>query len=281
VSGFLISPAEVRDRLGGDDLALLEVSFKNSDASYRSAHLPGARWAYWKALLWDELRREFAAPEVLAERLGAYGVRDDQTLVVYGDPVQFGTYALWVLQAGGQRDVRVLDGGKEHWIAAGLPLTTDEAELQAAPPRPYGPQDRSSIVGRDVVLQTLQDGNGTVILDLRSPEEYSGERVSPYDLVGTIDHGAERSGRIPGARHLYYRDLLRDDHTLRPPEELRAALAERGVGPDDHVIAYCRLSHRASLGWLALTEVAGHRSVQVYDGSWTEWGSMVGMPIER
>jgi thiosulfate/3-mercaptopyruvate sulfurtransferase len=132
-----------------------------------------------------------------------------------------------------------------------------------------------------VVLQALQNGDGTVILDLRSPEEYSGERVSPYDLVGTVDHGAERSGRIPGARHLYYRDLLRDDHTLRPREEIRAALAERGVGPDDRVIAYCRLSHRASLGWLALTEVAGHRSVQVYDGSWTEWGSMVGMPIER
>jgi thiosulfate/3-mercaptopyruvate sulfurtransferase len=265
VSGFLLSPAEARDRLGGDDLALLEVSFENSDQSYRQAHVPGARWAYWKALLWDDLRREFAAPPVLAERLGAYGVRQDHTLVVYGDPVQFGTYALWVLQAAGQRDVRVLDGGKEHWIAAGLPLTTDVPGLQVAPPRPYGPEDRSSIVGRDAVLQALRNGDGTVLLDLRSPEEYSGERVSPYDLVGTVDHGAERSGRIPGARHLYYRDLLRDDHTLRPREEIRAALAERGVGP----------------GWLALTEVAGHRSVQVYDGSWTEWGSMVGMPIER
>jgi len=96
VSGFLISPGEVHDRLGGDDLALLEVSFKNSDAGYRSAHLPGARWAYWKGLLWDDLRREFAAPGVLGERLGAHGVGDDQTLVVYGDPVQFGTYAVWV-----------------------------------------------------------------------------------------------------------------------------------------------------------------------------------------
>ena len=119
-----------------------------------------------------------------------------------------------------------------------------------------------------------------MIIDFRSPEEYVGERVSPPGMSGGVDHGAERAGHIPSARHLDYRELLNDDHTFKQPAELLAVLSARGVERSDQIIGYCRLSHRASLGWVALGDVAKLDSVRVYDGSWTEWGSIVGVPIE-
>jgi len=132
------------------------------------------------------------------------------------------------------------------------------------------------VVGRDEVLAAL--GGEALILDLRSPEEYRGERVAP--LTAPFDHGAERRGRIPGARHLFYERLLAEDGTFLPPDELRAAFREAGLVDGGDVIAYCRLGHRASLGWFLLSELLGHDRVRVYDGSWTEWGSIVGVPVE-
>jgi len=181
--------------------------------------------------------------------------------------------------SAGFQNVQVLDGGKENWLTAGLPLEHGRLPPDSSKPREHGEVDRSSVIGRDDVSQALA-AQSHVLLDLRSPEEYRGERVSPYDMPGGVDHGAERAGRIPGARHLYYRDLLQPNATLRPESEIVSAAGERGVSFDDPIILYCRLSHRASLGWLALTE-AGFRDVAVYDGSWTEWGSLVGVPIER
>jgi thiosulfate/3-mercaptopyruvate sulfurtransferase len=273
----LIAPDELVGRLGDPTLALLEVSFVPDESSHRAGHIPGAGWAYWKTLLWDDRMRQLATGEQTGSRLGELGVGAGQTLVVYGDPVQFGSYALWVLEMAGQRDVRMLDGGKEYWLAAGLPLEKGAHIASATGPRPAGPGDRSDAIGRDDVLAAVAR-RSHVILDLRAPEEYVGERVSPGD---GFDHGAERTGRIPGAHHLYFRELLSDTGRLRTREEILSALAARDATPDDAIITYCRLSHRASLGWLALTEVAGASDVRVYDGSWTEWGSMVGMPIER
>jgi thiosulfate/3-mercaptopyruvate sulfurtransferase len=273
----VIAPEELVARLGEPTLALLEIAFVPDESGYRAGHIPGAGWAYWKTLLWDDRMRQLATSEQAAARLGELGIGAGQTLVVYGDPVQFGSYALWVLEAAGQSDVRMLDGGKEHWLAAGLPLETGSRVAPAVAPRPSGPGDRSTVIGRDDVLAAVAQ-RSHVILDLRAPEEYAGERVSPGD---GFDHGAERVGRIPGAQHLYFRELLTDTGRLRSSQEITTALAARDATPGDPIITYCRLSHRASLGWLALTEVVGADHVQVYDGSWTEWGSMVGMPIER
>jgi thiosulfate/3-mercaptopyruvate sulfurtransferase len=200
--------------------------------------------------------------------------------VLYGDPLQYGTYALWALTATGQQDVLVLDGGKEHWAGAGYPLRSAYTDLARSAPRAHRAEDRSQVIGRDGVLAALDDPE-VAIVDFRSDEEYAGERVSPYGMAGGVDHGAERTGRIPGARHLFYRDLLNDDWTFRSAPELVAAAATQGISPEDRVIGYCRLAHRASLGWVALGDRAGFSSVRVYDGSWTEWGSIVGVPIER
>jgi thiosulfate/3-mercaptopyruvate sulfurtransferase len=278
-SGRLIGAAELAARLGDPSLAVIEISFVDDDTSFRTAHVPGAAWAYWKRLLWHDTMRLFAPPERLARRLGELGAGSDRTLVLVGDPVQFGTYALWVLLAQGFHDVRVLDGGKENWLASGLPLEPGHPRPDPSDPREHAEADHTSIVGRDAVSHALA-AHSHVLLDLRSPEEYTGKRVSPNDMLGGVDHGAERTGRIPGARHLYYRDLLHPNAQLRPSSEIISAANKRGVSFDDPIILYCRLSHRASLGWLALTE-AGFNHIAVYDGSWTEWGSLVGAPIEQ
>jgi len=272
----LLSAEELAARLGEPGLALLEVAFEPGGAAFREAHVPGSRWAWWKTLLWHETERRFPDPATMAARLGELGVGDGDTLVLVGDPIQFATYAYWVLQMLGRDDLVVLDGGRARWLAGGFPVESGEPRPVSAATHSPGATDFSAAVGRDEVLASL--GGERVILDFRSPEEYAGERVSPASAP--IDHGAERKGRIPGARHLHYERLLADDGTFRSQDELEAVFAAAGVRGEDDVIAYCRLSHRASLGWFVLTRLLGRERVRVYDGSWTEWGSMVGMPVE-
>lgn len=271
----LIAAEELAARLGEPGLAVLEVAFDPSDAAFRDAHVPGARWAHWKELCWHATDRRFAEPETLARRLGALGVGGGDELVLVGDPIQFATYAHWVLRMNG-RDSRVLDGGRARWLAGGFPVETGPAPPAEPVEHPAGAADPSTAVGRDEVLDSL--GGPVLLLDLRSAEEYRGERVAPP--TAPFDHGAERRGHIPGARHLAHERLLTADGTFLPPDELRAVLADAGVDDGSEVITYCRLGHRASLGWFVLSELLGHERVRVYDGSWTEWGSIVGVPVE-
>lgn len=273
----LISAEELAGRLGEPGLAVLEVAFHPPRGPFLEAHVPRSRWVHWKALCWHDTERRFPSPETIAKRLGALGVGSDDELVLVGDPIQFAAYAYWVLHMLG-RPARILDGGRARWLTGGFPVESGEPEpLRAEHAVPADTADFASIVGRDEVLASI--GGDALLLDFRSAEEFRGERVAP--LTAPMDHGAERHGHIPGARHLPHELLLADDGTLLPPDELRAIFAEVGLRPGDEVIAYCRLSHRASLGWFVLTELVGHDRVRVYDGSWTEWGSMVGMPVER
>jgi|FLYL01.1.fsa_nt_gi thiosulfate/3-mercaptopyruvate sulfurtransferase len=258
-------------------LVIAEVSSqKASSAEYSVAHIPGARFVYWKDLCWKELVRDFPTSEEMAARLGRLGVGDDTTLVLVGDPIQFSTYAYWVMtMTGFEHLALVLDGGRDLWIREGRPTTDRVPEVTPAdPPRP-GVSSVECRIGRDEVLAGL--GSPTrMLLDLRSREEYLGLRVSPATLE--FDHGAERAGHIPGARHLPYDRLLTEDGRFKPTDQLAAEFD--GLDLDDReVVTYCRLSHRASLGWFVLTRLLGRSNVRVYDGSWTEWGSMVGMPI--
>lgn len=258
-------------------MRVIEIASLNDPAAYRAGHVPGAVWWYWKAALWHDTDREFPTPETMAVRLGQIGVGPETTVVLCGDPVQYGTYAFWVLTLCGHPDVRLLDGARTRWIADGRPLAT-EALAPSAVAYPPRPGDGSSRVGRDEVRAGL-GRPGRLLLDARSPEEYRGERVMPPPF---FDHGAERTGRIPGAVHLYFRELLNDDDTFKHPDELRRVLGARGAAPDlGDIVAYCRLSHRATLLWFAMRHLLGYRNVRIYDGSWTEWGSIVGFPIER
>jgi thiosulfate/3-mercaptopyruvate sulfurtransferase len=275
----LVSPAWLVEHRDDPKVRLIEIagmSQPNMEA-YKAGHVPGAVCWPWKEMLWDSHMRDFADAEEFARRMGAAGIGNDSTVVLYGEDIQFGVYAWWTLTYCGHEHVKVLDGGRYRWLAEGRALTTEVPP--PASPVAYRPAERREHmrVMRDEVLAAVQAG-GAAILDARSPEEYSGARVGG---PGGPDVGAVRYGRIPGARHIYYLELMDETRSFRPIEALAAELAARGVGPDDEVIAYCRMSHRATVLYFALTQLLGFEKVRVYDGSWTEWGNLVGFPIER
>jgi thiosulfate/3-mercaptopyruvate sulfurtransferase len=274
----LVSTAWLEEHLADPSVVIFEVSIDPPEsAAYFTGHVPGALFVYWKDLVWHDTDRQCATPDVLAERLGERGVGDDTTVALIGDPFQFAPYTYWVMTMGGQEErCRLVDGGRRAWLAHGRPLTTEIPEVE---PRRLAPgvADQRSRVGRDEVLAGL-GVPGRVLIDLRSPEEYRGERVSPPWVE--FDHGAERRGHIPGAHNLFVDELLQDDGTLLPPDRLRERFDELPLDTADEIVTYCRLSHRGSLGWFVLTRILGRDNVRVYDGSWTEWGSMVGMPVE-
>lgn len=277
----MVSPDWLAEHLDDPSIVVLEVAFAlpENAAYFTDGHIPGAHFVYWKDLCWHDRDRQFASGPELASRLGAFGVTDETTLVLVGDTIQFATYAFWVLTMGGLDHLaRVLDGGRQTWEREGRPLT---AEVPVAPaPSSVTPHagDVSGRLGRDEVLSHLGDPN-RVLVDMRSEEEYRGKRVSPAHFA--VDYGAERKGRIPGARHLYYERLLGTDGRFLPAPEIEEQLDSVGADRNADVVTYCRLSHRATLGWFAATHLLGRGNVRVYDGSWTEWGSIVGVPIER
>jgi thiosulfate/3-mercaptopyruvate sulfurtransferase len=274
----LVTPEWLEHSRGNPNLVLVEIAGLGQDEmqAYRAGHVPGAHGWLWKQTLWDGRMRDFPAPEEFARRMGAAGIANDTTVVFYGEDVQFGVYAWWALRYCGHGDVRVLDGGRYRWSAEGRPLETHPPAPR--PPARYAPVQRrpGMRVFRDEVLAALS--SETKIVDARSPEEYAGLRVGG---PGGPDVGAVRAGRIPGARHLHFRDLLDENKAFRSREELQALFAEQGVAAGDDVIAYCRMSHRAAVAHFALTQLLGFEKVRVYDGSWTEWGNLVGVPIER
>jgi len=264
--------------LDDPSVRIAEISSTPEPDVYRGGHIPGAVWFFWKDICWHDTDREFVSPDKLAARLGAAGIGPDHTLVLCSDVVQYGTYAYWAFTMAGRRNLAVLDGSRTKWLREGRPLTRD---IPRHAPVQYPPQpgDASMRMGRDAVRAGLGEP-GRLLLDVRSPEEYAGERVME---LGKFDHGAERAGRIPGAVHLYYRSLLNDDDSYKSPEELERIFKRVGASRQapDEVVVYCRLSHRASLTWVALTRLLGRENVKIYDGSWTEWGSIVGFPVER
>lgn len=275
----LVSTQWLADNLDNPTLVILEVSIDPLDkADYPSGHIPGAHFVYWKDLLWHDSDREFPSPEVLAERLRALGVSNNTTIALVGDPFQFAAYAYWVMTMSGQEErCRLVDGGRRTWVAEQRPLTTQTPEAAVGNLTP-GAVNSGPRIGRDEVRAGLGPG-GSLLIDMRSPEEYRGERVSPPWLA--FDHGAERGGHIPGAHNLFIDNVLTDIGTLLPPDELRERFEAVGLADDIDIVTYCRLSHRGSLAWFILTRLLDTPNVRVYDGSWTEWGSIVGFPVER
>jgi thiosulfate/3-mercaptopyruvate sulfurtransferase len=275
----LVDPAWVHRRRNDPAVRLIEIAGMNQDEmqAYKAGHVPGAVCWKWKEMLWDPLRRDFPDPEEFARRCGAAGIGNDTTVVFYGEGLQFGVYAWWTFRYCGHRKVKVLDGGRYRWVAEGRPLATEEP--QPAAPVTYTPVKRVERmrVLRDKMFKVV-GSKAALLLDGRSPEEYRGERVGG---PGGPDVGALRYGRIPGAKHLYFEELLDDNTAFKPETELRQLFAARGAAPEQDIIAYCRMSHRATVLYFALTELLGYRKVKVYDGSWTEWGNLVGVPVER
>jgi len=277
--GALVDPKWVHAHRNDPKVKLIEIAGMGQEQmqAYKAGHVPGAACWLWKEMLWDSHAREFPSPEEFARRCAAAGIANDTTVVFYGEGVQFGVYAWWTFRYCGHRRTKVLDGARYRWAAEGRPLTTEEPP----PPQPvtYAPVKRVERmrIRRDKVLAALGRDDLT-LLDARSPEEYRGERVGG---PGGPDVGAVRYGRIPGAKHLYFEDLLDANKAFKPTAEIERLVAERGATPERDIITYCRMSHRATVMYFALTELLGFRKVRIYDGSWTEWGNLVGFPVER
>ena len=246
------------------------------DADYRQGHVPGAVGWGLHTDMEDPVRRDIPGVAQVEALMGRSGIDNDTTVVVYGDGNnRSATWAFWVLKYYRHRDVRLMDGGRAKWLAEGRPLSTDEPAPRAATYRVQAP-DRSVRATREHILDTL--GRMDVkLLDTRAAEEYSGELTS---APGTPQPDIVRKGRIPGAVHVPWDDGAGEDGAFRPVDELRSMYEERGLTPDNEVVPYCRLGVRASYSWFVLKYLLGYPRVRNYDGSWTEWGNSIGVPIE-
>lgn len=263
------------ERLGSPGLVVAEVD-EDPDL-YDEGHIPGAVKLHWRDDLQDPLVRDVVPKERFEELMGERGITEDTTVVLYGDKNNwFAAYAYWYLKLFGHRDARLLDGGRQRWIEEGQELT---AVPTVPAPAVYRANDRdeSIRVRRDEVLAGLRDPR-IALVDVRSPQEYSGELVAP---PGYEQEGASRAGHIPGAQSIPWASAVRDDGTFRSADELRELYVSRGVVPEKEVRVYCRIGERSAHTWFVLHELLGYENVRNYDGSWTEWGNLVDVPIER
>jgi thiosulfate/3-mercaptopyruvate sulfurtransferase len=271
----LVDANWVEQHLRDPKVRLIEVDVDTK--AYEQGHIPGAVGFNWQKELQDQLVRAPLSKKNLEELLSQAGVSNDTTIVLYGDNNNwFATWAFWVLKLYGHQDVRILDGGRVKWLADKREITT---EVPSYPRTNYQAQEpRSDIRAlRDQVLNAL-GRNGVALVDVRSPAEFSGELLAPPNLP---QEGAQRGGHIPGAANIPWASAVREDGTFKSAEELRSVYGNKGITPDKDIIAYCRIGERSSHTWFVLTYLLGYSRVLNYDGSWTEWGSLIGVPIEK
>lgn len=265
----LASRPWLQEHLQDPQVRIIEV---NEDASlYADAHIPGAIGFDWKRDLQDPLRRDFLDHERFGALLGSVGISNDHTIVLYGDRNNwFAAYMYWYLKYYGHNDVKLLDGPREKWLAEGRPTTTELPALSATT-FTASPGDDRIRARRDEVLAAID--LPTRIVDVRSPPEFRGEVLS---AAGYEHEGAAVAGHIPGARSVPWSQAVNEDGTFKSREELHTLYGEQGLLNDESVIAYCRIGERSAHSWFVLHELLGVTDVKNYDGSWLEWGSLVG-----
>ena len=271
----LVTTDWLADHLGDGDLVVAEVD-ENTDL-YEEGHIPGAVKLHWRDDLQDPLERDLVEKADFEQLLGSRGIGNDTTVVLYGDKNNwFAAYAYWYLKIYGHRDVRILDGGRQKWIDEGRELTTDAPQPESAR---YTAQERDESIRarRDQVLEWIGT-NGRELVDVRSPQEYAGELLAP---PGYEQEGASRGGHIPTAHSIPWAQAVRDDGTFKSADELRELYGGKGITPEKQITAYCRIGERSAHTWFVLHELLGYADVRNYDGSWTEWGNLVDVPIER
>jgi thiosulfate/3-mercaptopyruvate sulfurtransferase len=276
MADVLVTTEWLAAHLGDDNLVVAEVD-ENPDL-YEDGHIAGAVKLHWRDDLQDPIERDIIEKAEFERLMGSRGIGNDTSVVLYGDKNNwFAAYAYWYLKIYGHADVRILDGGRQKWIDDGRDLTTD-APVPVSASYTAKEADESIRVRRDNVLQGLENGGGRALVDVRSPQEYSGELMAP---PGYEQEGASRTGHIPSAQSIPWAQAVRDDGTFKSPDELRELYGAKGVTPEKEVLAYCRIGERSAHTWFVLRELLGYPDVKNYDGSWTEWGNLVDVPIER
>ena len=271
----LVSVEWVAEHVGDSNVRLVEVDVDTS--AYEKGHIAGAVAWNWQSQLQQSVRRDVISKEEMERLLGNSGIDNDTTIILYGDNNNwFACWAFWQLKYYGHKDVRIMNGGRAKWEADGRPLTTDPAIYS---PRTYsaGEPDQSVRAYRDQVLASVNAGNISLV-DVRSPDEYSGALLAPPAFP---QEGSQRGGHIPGAANIPWGQAANEDGTFKSADQLAALYGGKGIDGSRETIAYCRIGERSSHTWFVLTQLLGHENVRNYDGSWTEWGSIVGAPIEK
>jgi thiosulfate/3-mercaptopyruvate sulfurtransferase len=269
----LVSADWAQEHLGTPGIVFVEVDEDTS--AYDKGHIEGAVKLDWKTDLQDPLRRDFVDREQFEQLLSAKGVSNDDTVVLYGGNNNwFAAYAYWYFKLYGHQDVKLVDGGRKKWELDSRPLSTDVVERPATQYRAQEP-DTSIRAFRDEVVAAIGQQN---LVDVRSPDEFAGKLVAPAHLP---QEGAQRPGHIPSAVNVPWSKAANEDGTFKSDEELAKLYADAGLDTSKDTIAYCRIGERSSHTWFVLRELLGHQNVKNYDGSWTEYGSLVGVPIAK
>ncbi len=272
----LVTTEWVAEHGGEPGLRLVEVD--EDTEAYAAGHIEGAIAWHWRDDLHDALRRDFLTQEQLSALLGRSGVGPESTVVLYGGNNNwFATYAYWLLRYLGFDRVKLVDGGRKKWELEGRPLVTAAPSVAPAEPGALAPVREDLRAFRDDALAHLS-GEGKAMVDVRSPAEFSGEVLAPPHLP---QEQAQVPGHIPGAANVPWATAAREDGSFKSDEELTRIYGDVGVTGDKDVIAYCRIGERSSHTWFVLHELLGYPRVRNYDGSWTEYGSLVGVPVER
>jgi thiosulfate/3-mercaptopyruvate sulfurtransferase len=269
----LVTTEWLAEHLDDGNVVVAEVD-ENPDL-YDEGHISGAIKLHWRDDLQDPVERDLVEKEAFERLMSERGISNDTTLVLYGDKNNwFAAYAYWYLKIYGHNDVRILDGGRQKWIDEGRELTPGIPAIKTGS---YSARERDETIRarRDAVLTSL--GRDSLV-DVRSPQEYAGDLIAP---PGYEQEGAQRAGHIPTAQSIPWAQAVRDDGTFKSADELRELYGGKGVTPDRAVTAYCRIGERSAHTWFVLRELLGYEDVKNYDGSWTEWGNLVDVPIEK
>ncbi|MFV2062082.1 MAG: sulfurtransferase [Chloroflexota bacterium] len=270
----LVSPDWAKEHIDDESVRFIEVDVDT--ASYEQGHIPGALGWDWTSQLSDGVRRDIVSREDLSQLLSDSGVGPDTHILLYGDNNNwFAAWAYWQLKLHAVEKVSLIDGGRKYWLDHDLPISTDVPSYPASGIQ-LPESDFSLRAFRDDILPRIGDAD-LALVDVRSPAEFSGEVMAPPGM----SESAQRAGHIPGAASAPWAQTVNEDGTFKSADELRDHYGAKGVTSDMDIIAYCRIGERSSHTWFVLHELLGYANVRNYDGSWTEWGSMINVPIEN
>lgn len=271
----LVTTQWAADHASDPKVRLIEVDVDTT--AYDQGHIAGAVGWNWQTQLQDNVRRDLIEKSALERLLGQSGVSNDTTIVLYGDNNNwFAAYALWQLKYYGHKDVRLMNGGRKKWVEEKRPLTTEAAKVTPTAYRAPEP-DESIRAYREDVLAIVRKESGGSLVDVRSVDEFTGKIIAPPGMSET----AQRAGHIPGAANVPWAQAANEDGTFKSADQLRQLYQGKGISGSGETIAYCRIGERSSHTWFVLKYLLGYGNVRNYDGSWTEWGNLIGAPIEK